>query len=435
MLPQDAAPAAPNSPALRSLEVQPLSNAFAAQLFQRLRDHDPETTPALAWLHRTLAAQHKTADDVVHSEHQRQGAVNLSVRNIITSLRLISSVDWAKFFESVSLVDELLRERSAFAAFDFPTRDLYRHAIEDLSRRSRHTEIDVAERALNAAGRTADRVAAAAHAAAADRARAAEPAVAPVHALEAGYYLLSAGRLELEQELGYRIPWNQRIARWMRASGAAGYAGSIAALSFAMTLALVLGAGTPASGIGMAIAIALLALLAASDVAAAIVNLCVNRFCNPTVLPALELLDGVPPELRTVVAVPVLLTGTTDIEEFVRRLEVHYLATQDGDIRFALLSDWIDSTTETLPGDADLLAAAAAGIARLNRTHGGINGEERFLLLHRRRLWNELQGNGWVGSESAASCSSSTACCAGPRTPASCPSRAVSPACPAAFDT
>src|SRR3546814_2620748 len=41
-------------------------------------------------------------------------------------------IDWAELFESVSLVDERLRAASAFAAMDFPTRDLYRNAIEQL---------------------------------------------------------------------------------------------------------------------------------------------------------------------------------------------------------------------------------------------------------------------------------------------------------------
>ena len=155
----DAAAQMAPSTAARAAEAQRLGNAFGAQLYQRLRDHDPETTPGLAWLHRTFAAQGTAADDIVHSEHQRQGAVNLSVRNVITSLRLISAVDWAKFFESVSLVDELMRERSSFAAFDFSTRDLYRHAIEEIARRSPCTEMDVARRALDLAQRAESRAA------------------------------------------------------------------------------------------------------------------------------------------------------------------------------------------------------------------------------------------------------------------------------------
>ncbi|GAC1672508.1 MAG: glucoamylase family protein [Steroidobacteraceae bacterium] len=383
-LSENADRAAPDAAAQRAIEALELPNAFGAQLSQRLRDHDPETTPALVWLHRLFAAQNTSADDVVHSEHQRQGAVNLSVRNIITSLRLVSSVEWAKFFESVSLVDELMRERSSFADFDFTTRDLYRHSIEDLARRSRYTEMQVAQRALDAAER----------AAAAQVVRANQPQ----HPLEPGYYLVSAGRADLERELGYRIPWNQRIARGTRAAGVLGYAGGIAALSIAMTAAMIFYAGSASPTMTPSIVIVLLALLAASDVGISIVNLFVTHFCVASVLPGLELVDGVPTELRTVIAVPILLTSVADIDDAVRGLEVHYLATQDGDIRFALLTDWADSATETNAQDHELLNAAAAGVARLNRVHGSVHGDDRFLLLHRKRLWNEAQGR-WMGWE------------------------------------
>jgi cyclic beta-1,2-glucan synthetase len=382
----DAQQSAPNADAMRAVEENFIPNAFAAQLFQRLRDHDPQTTPALAWLHRTFAAQGTTADDIVHGEHQRQGAVNLSVRNIITSLRLISSVDWAKFFESVSLVDALMRERSSYASFDFSTRDLYRHAIEDLSRHSRHTEREIARRALDKA-----------------RQAAGIPGSGPGvdqsrHALEPGYYLIAEGRLELERELDYGVPWNQRLARWTRATGVRGYAGSIAFLSVTMTAMLACAAGAPAINGIAAWSIVLLAALAASDIAITVVNLWVTHFCNATVLPGLELVDGVPSELRTLIVVPVLLISAADIEERVRGLEVHYLATQDGDIRFALLTDWIDSATESSPQDDELLTLVAAGIARLNRLHGSVHGDDRFLLLHRKRRWNSSEGR-WMGWE------------------------------------
>ena len=46
--------------------------------------------------------------------------MNVTVRNVITSMRLISALDWAEFFESVSLVDAALRADSDFAADGFP---------------------------------------------------------------------------------------------------------------------------------------------------------------------------------------------------------------------------------------------------------------------------------------------------------------------------
>ncbi len=125
---------------LATHERQPLSMAFAVQLVHRLRDQDPKITPALKWLDERLAIQDATADTAVRDVHRQQGAANVSVRNIITSLRLISDVDWKQLFERLSLVDAVLAAEGGFASMDFPTRTLYRSAIEELSRGSDLTE-------------------------------------------------------------------------------------------------------------------------------------------------------------------------------------------------------------------------------------------------------------------------------------------------------
>ncbi len=86
-------------------------------------------TPALGWLEELLAAQGTTAEETVRLEHQRQASMNVTVRNVITSMRLISWFEWAQFVESVSLVDEVLRTGSSFGEMYFSTRVRYRHAI------------------------------------------------------------------------------------------------------------------------------------------------------------------------------------------------------------------------------------------------------------------------------------------------------------------
>ncbi len=97
--------------------------------------------------------------------------------------------------------------------------------------------------------------------------------------------------------------------------------------------------------------------------------------------------------------VPTLLTSEAEIAEQVSRLEIHFLANPDGDLHFALLSDWIDAPTETTPEDDRLLAAARDGISRLNARNGPAPAAgPRFLLLHRKRLWNAGEGT-WMGWE------------------------------------
>jgi cyclic beta-1,2-glucan synthetase len=119
---------------LSGLSDAPLARAFAVQLVQRLRGQDSSIMPVLAWLEENLSVQGTSADEVVAQEHQAQAAANVTVRNIITSMRWMSSIDWPEFFESVSLVDEVLRTAPGFAAMDFTTRDEYRAGIELLSR-------------------------------------------------------------------------------------------------------------------------------------------------------------------------------------------------------------------------------------------------------------------------------------------------------------
>jgi hypothetical protein len=72
----------------------PLAGAFAVQLLQRLRDQDPSIMPALDWLNKKLSGQGTSPNEVVAQEHQAQGAANVTVRNIITSMRWMSSIDW-----------------------------------------------------------------------------------------------------------------------------------------------------------------------------------------------------------------------------------------------------------------------------------------------------------------------------------------------------
>lgn len=377
-------------PALDRLEKAPLEAAFAVQLVQRLRDLDPKVGPVLLWLDQRLAAAGTHADEIVRAEHQAQGAMSVSVRNIITSMRLISEFDWQVFFESVSLVDEVLRNDTHFADMDFSTRDDYRHAIENLARGSKHTEIEVARRVVRRVKQIAQD---------SSKTPGTSDRVSAERQDEPGYHLISRGRPAFERELGYHVSWKRWLLRFYVRTAVPGYLATIAvvtALILAWPLLYARGGGTTTPGL---LLLALLAAAPASDLAVALINRTVMGLLGPRRLPRMELRHGIPEDLRTIVVMPTLLTTTEEIAEHVERLEVHYLANSDGDLRFALLSDWLDAPSETLPSDDGLLAVANDGIARLNRKYGPApNGDERFFLFHRKRLWNECNGK-WMGWE------------------------------------
>jgi len=70
-----------------------------------------------------LAREGTEPEEVVRLEVDRQTAADLSVRNLITSLRLISSFEWQQFVEAASLVHEALCAAPLFSSMDFITRD------------------------------------------------------------------------------------------------------------------------------------------------------------------------------------------------------------------------------------------------------------------------------------------------------------------------
>ena len=372
--------AEPDALLRRDTDPGSFSPAFIVQLVQRLRDQDPRVTPALQWLEERLTAQGTNTDETVRDEHQRQGASNVTVRNIITSMRLLSDVDWPQFFESVSVVDDLLRSGSDFAASDFYTRDLYRRAIERFARGSKLDELAVAGAALAAANE------AAATQDLGDRRR-----------LDPGYYLIANGRRSFQASIGYRGPLFGSL-RWLRPASGVGYLAAIALVG-AVVLSLPLFM-LDAWGIGRSrlLVLAVLGLIPALDAAIALVNRGAMRIFGATILPGLALRDGVPAQLRTMVVVPALLTTRAALEEQIDRLEVHYLASPEGELYFALLTDWTDSATEHAAGDDELVTLAREAVARLNRLHGQGAAGDRFLLLHRRRVWSEVQRQ-WMGWE------------------------------------
>ena len=114
---------------------------FATQLLYRLRDGSQNAGNALVWLESELEKSGSDAEEIIIGEHRTLSSGNVTTGNIIRGLRKINDIEWTEWFEEVSRVDALLRERTDFAALDFPSRDQYRQAIEELARRSQSQRI------------------------------------------------------------------------------------------------------------------------------------------------------------------------------------------------------------------------------------------------------------------------------------------------------
>ncbi|MGF1632620.1 MAG: GH36-type glycosyl hydrolase domain-containing protein [Phycisphaerae bacterium] len=401
-----------------------LSSAFVAEMSRRLQGQGPALQFPMSWIEQRLVEQGVTASQLVGAEGQAQAADQVSIGNSIVSLRFLASVDWRKFVESNSVVEETLRTDPAgvYSKMDFATRDRYRHVVEQIARRSELTELDVAREAIRLSREarflpTGDTRPAGSQEKPADL-DAVRPADAgtdasapprrepprrdparertrddlPPETQHVGFYITGVGRRTLESVCAMRPTANQLAARVFRRAPLSAYLGSVLLLTSAVVLIGV--------GISMGIAPAWVVLLltlalipAGSQFASEIVNWLATIVVRPRTLPRMDFTRGIPPEHQTLVAVPTMLTDAVSVQQLVERLEVHHLANRDDQLRFALVTDFPDADAQELPGDAALLELARRGIESLNRQHG-----PWFFLFHRARTWNEKQ-NVWMGLE------------------------------------
>ncbi len=334
------------------------------------------------------------------------------VSNIILSLRAIAEQDWNEFFETVSRTEKILRTDPAriYARMDFKTRDQYRKAIEALSFSSGLPEEEVAEIAIELA--RAGREPGGDPRAEGD----ASPAEAGFFPDEprahVGEYIQGAGLRLLEERSGCRPAWGTLVKRWASRHATSLYLGAIFLLAVLIAGAPGLIASLPTANGSLIAAWAappgwmivravLLALLIAAGlgagltVAANLVNWLVTLYMAPRALPKLEFKEAIPDQFRTLVVVPALISSREEVDALVHQLEMHFWRNQEPGLGFALLTDFPDADHENLPGDAELLAYAAAAVERLNTLHAGSG---FFYFFHRKRLWNPSEGK-WMGWE------------------------------------
>jgi|CXWL01.1.fsa_nt_gi cellobiose phosphorylase len=359
----------------------PMASAFVAEFARRLQGQSPALALPLTWIEQQLSESGLTIEQSVQSENQQQAVDQVSISNSIGSLRFLGTMDWRTFVETMSVVEQTLREdpAAAYGKMDFATRDRYRHVVEKMARSSRLSESEVARHAIllaqqSASGHGGDR-----------------------RETHVGFYLIDKGVPQLERMAEVRLSTFEALQQAGSRFPLLLYVGTIALLTGGFTAGLL--AQVPIGSMeGWFLALAgLLSLLGTSQLAVALVNWLTTRLVTPHALPRLDLTGGIPPELRTLVVVPTMLSSIEHIDELTEALEVRFLANRDEYLYFGLLTDFRDAHEETLPEDEPLLRLAQKRVEALNEKYREVT-RDAFFLFHRPRRWNPGERI-WMGYE------------------------------------
>ncbi|MHB8066739.1 MAG: GH36-type glycosyl hydrolase domain-containing protein [Desulfobaccales bacterium] len=359
----------------------PMVSSFVAELTRRLQGQGPDLALPLTWIEQRLAECGWTSKELVQSENQQQAADKVSMSNSIGSLRFLGAMDWRVFVETMSVVEQTLRQDpgAVYSKMDFPTRDRYRHVVEEIAKGSRHSESQVARQAIQLAREGAAR-------------KGEDDRTGHV-----GFYLIDKGLAQLERTVELRRSPLAALRRVSRRFPLLLYIGTIMLVT-ALITGSFLGKAQADEPSGWILGlIVILSLLGASHLAIALVNWLATLMVRPQPLPRLDFSTGIPRESSTLVVVPTMLTSPQNIAALIEALEVRFLANRDENLHFGLLTDFRDAPAETLPEDEPLVNLARQGIEDLNEKYRGSRGDT-FFLFHRPRRWNPSELV-WMGYE------------------------------------
>lgn len=357
-----------------------LSGPFIAEFLRNLQTKGTAFTLPINWVKQQLTAQGLNSEEMIRAEGQNQAVEQVSISNSISSLRFLDTTDWGEFVETMSVVEQTLREDAGgiYGNMDFATRDNYRHVVEAIAKKSPLSEVEVASLAIT---------------------RAKEAALQNEEDRKAhvGYYLIDKGVAELQKMVKMRKSVPEKLKQIVQRFPLTAYLGCIVALSLSISLCvcgLLWQYGMPVYFIAIYF---LLALFASSQLAISLVNWVSTLIVPPKPLPRMNFARHIPHHFKTLVTIPTLLTNEKEIADLLEALEVRYLANKLDNVYYSLLTDFTDAPAEHLPDDDTLLQQAIEGINALNKKYPGEQ-EAVFYFFHRPRKWNAKE-NVWMGYE------------------------------------
>ncbi|EGA4373004.1 cyclic beta 1-2 glucan synthetase, partial [Escherichia coli] len=306
----------------------PLTSAFVAELVRRLQGHGNALSLPLTWVDQCLREQGITTDVLIHSFNQQLAASQLSVSNSIAGLRLVSETDWADFAETISVVEQTLRNdpASIYPRMHFNTRDHYRHVVEVLARDSGLSEPEVAEKVLALSEEKAPDT--------------------PEH--HVGYYLAGEGRQALDIHLLADASRLIRLRHSFNRITLLSWLGSLALLTTAATAAIL--HETAMQGAEwLLFAVILPLIIALTQLMSDLLSDATTRFRVPRPLPGMDFSAGIPADSATMLVIPCMLTSHESFSQLLTSLEVCWLGNENENLRFALLTDFADSENEPSP--------------------------------------------------------------------------------------
>lgn len=365
------------------------NSSFVEHLVDELRKSGRSYVEVLRTMDETLIKMGTTSEEISQKEHCSQSSDTFTMGNCITSLRYFSSMDWTDLFDSASFVNQILKQDpdGTYSRMDLATRNYYRSKIEELALTYGVSELYIAKEAVELAKK--------AYSGCTPQNSGAEVQ----RTWHVGYYLVDGGMKSVLQRQSTKKRFLSKAVSFAKKNRGILYYGSVSLITmFFVAIAVRYSAITSGpNSLLISLIAGLGVFIPSSEVAVNVVNRFVCKVLKPSFFPRLELEDGIPEGLSTIIAVPALLQDAGRVKVLLGNLESHYLSNREENLYFALIGSFRDSDTANRKDDDKIIETALRGVSDLNKKYAK-KGQDKFYFFHRKHQFNG-QNNKWFGWE------------------------------------
>ena len=347
---------------------------FIEYLSYKLKKYGKKTENFLNILEEEVEKTGTSVSEITKREHFEIAINKISIGNAITSIKKLQRINFLEIFEKINKVEEILKKDPAkvYDKMDFKTKENYRNAIKEISKKTKISEMYISKKILELATKAYEKN---------DKSKKSH----------IGYYLQNENINILMEKLQCK---EQKLLSENKKAKL--YICFIVLLTAIISGFFAIYYPQNNKYLWIKVSTFLFFLIPISEILIQLVQYILSKIVKPKIIPKLNFENGIPENEATFVIIPTIVDSEKKVKEMFRNLEIDYLANKSQNLYFCLLGDCKQSAIEVEDYDLDVIRTGLEETERLNKKYPNLK-FPIFHFIYRKRKWNESEKSylGW----------------------------------------
>ena len=316
-----------------------------------------------------------TIDDVIKKEHFDIALKKVSMANSILSIKELLRMDFMEIFKNINEVEEILKKDPAqvYENMDYKTKEYYRNSIKEISKKTKISEIYVANKILEICNVVSKN----------------NKISKQMHV---GYYLIGDGKDELINKLTgknkKRITYNLKAKIYIFAIWSISIIVNFILSNifyYQINSAII----DDFNSSIISILFFIISIIPVEEIVSQIIKYILGKRVKPKLIPKLDIQNKkLTEENATFVVIPTIIKSKEKVQELMKKLEIYYLANKSENLYFALLGDCSSGPNKEEKFDNEVIEEGLRQVELLNNKYSNCAEFPKFNFIYRTRFWN-----------------------------------------------